>query len=80
MRIEIDKDGNLLLERGGRMKGQFCPHDPAMTNSCGDWCPLFREPDICAIEDQQVGRVEIGLCHCYIQCEVKDFTDKRKGV
>lgn len=71
MKIEIDKFGHLNLERGGKMKGQFCPHDRNLSNACGDWCPLFREPDI----GENI--VEIGLCECYIHCKPEEFTDRR---
>ena len=37
MRIEIDKDGILIVD--GISK--FCPTD-SDGSSCGTWCPLFR--------------------------------------
>ena len=42
MKGKIDEDGNLYIERAGKMKQQFCPFD---VKPCGDWCPLFGEPE-----------------------------------
>ena len=46
MKLKIDKDGNLHIERAGRWKKQTCPH----AGLCGDHCPLFGEPDQDGIE------------------------------
>lgn len=70
MRIEIDKQGHLLLERGGRMKDQYCPHD-ADPASCGDWCPLFHEPH------SSDGTTMVDLCRGYHWCDDNEFTDRR---
>ena len=43
MKIKIDKDGQLAIERAGKFKGQGCPHDNDGAK-CGDWCPKFEEP------------------------------------
>jgi hypothetical protein len=41
MRVEINENGNLSVERSGKLKIQYCPR----TNTpCGDHCPLFYEP------------------------------------
>jgi hypothetical protein len=45
MKGKIDRDGSLYLERAGKLKGQFCPHQKGLMN-CGDWCPHFGEPEI----------------------------------
>jgi hypothetical protein len=40
---KIDIQGQLEIERYGKMVPAFCPFaNPAIY--CGDWCPLFREP------------------------------------
>ena len=48
MKIKIDADGILWIERAGVLKEQFCPFDPGDGDDkcvmCGDWCPLFGEP------------------------------------
>lgn len=43
MNGKINKDGNLEIERAGKMKVQYCPHEPdSKANvACGDWCPQF---------------------------------------
>ena len=43
MNGKINIDGNLEIERAGKMKVQYCPHEPdSKANvACGDWCPLF---------------------------------------
>jgi hypothetical protein len=45
MKIKIDKDGYLWIERAGKMKKQFCPYDSINEGYCGDWCPLFDDSD-----------------------------------
>lgn len=73
MKIEIDKNGNLLVARAGQMKGQYCPFYREST--CGDWCPLFSEPFY--TDENRI--VHIGLCHrTKISCKTADFTDERK--
>lgn len=47
---KINKDGFLHIQRGAELKAQSCPHGPYpaysdRTTLCGDWCPLFGEPD-----------------------------------
>ena len=56
MKIKIDEKGCLWIERAGKFKLQGCPrNNEGMT--CGDWCPLFGEPD------------DIGLRHLGNPCE-----------
>jgi len=52
MRFKINVNGNLRIERAGQMKVQECPYDMASLSAtkgenaeCGDWCPLFGEPE-----------------------------------
>lgn len=49
MKIKIDEDGYLSIERGlknPKFKTQYCPYYAIDNNGsqCGDWCPLFGEP------------------------------------
>lgn len=78
MKIQIDKDGKLLIERAGKMKSQVCPFSFYSAHIddwvyCGDWCPLFKEPwfpDNCY--------VMINLCQSVSwDCKISDFTDER---
>jgi hypothetical protein len=79
MKIEINKQGYLNLERAGQMKSQLCPHNFYSTRlddwvHCGDWCPLFSEPFY--TDENRI--VHIGLCHrTEIHCKAKDFLDER---
>ena len=48
MKIQIDAKGQLHISRNGVLKPQFCPFDvanEATQAKCGDWCPLFGEPE-----------------------------------
>jgi hypothetical protein len=44
MKIIIDEHGDLYIKRVVRLKKQTCPFDADGT-LCGDWCPLFGEPE-----------------------------------
>jgi len=44
MKGRIEEDGFFVLERGGAFKDQTCPFNSGDTY-CGDWCPLFGEPE-----------------------------------
>jgi len=71
MKIQIDKYGQLSLERAGKMKGQVCPFASA-ESWCGDWCPHFGEPD------KSGSLVIIHLCqNKLMRCDKPDFTDER---
>ena len=73
MKIKIDEDGWLWLERAGEMKSQFCFHDGVV--QCGDWCPAFGEP-----QTEDFGWLSISLCEeagCLLVVE-QDFTDERE--
>jgi hypothetical protein len=76
MKIEIDKNGNLWIERAGKMKTQYCPSvmfDGEFVG-CGDWCPKFREPHYCQ------GDMRIELCGGNIWCvNPADFLDERNN-
>jgi hypothetical protein len=49
----IAENGRLWIQRRGAYKQQVCPND-STRHPCGDWCPLFREP-------QEIGRVVSSL-------------------
>lgn len=74
MKIEIDNEGFLCLERGGVLKEQYCPHCHGVMDQCGDWCPLFSEPFKNGYQDQIV----IHLCNGKsITQKWEDYTDRR---
>lgn len=48
MKIKIDDKGRLWIKRADKFKEQSCPFNnhPAYDKAdCGDWCPLFGEPE-----------------------------------
>ena len=83
MKIRIDKDGLLQLERAGKMASQSCPHQQGTIKhaiACGDWCPLFTEPQKYrddAFDDKPM-TVSLVLCKNIWEVAIEDFTDERK--
>lgn len=71
MKIKIDRDGYLWLERAGKMKQAWCPTH-FRRSPCGDWCAKFREDS-----DSKVA--EVFLCDTEHYCDIKDFSDERGG-
>jgi hypothetical protein len=72
MKIKIDNEGCLWIERAGKMKAQICPYDENWTG-CGDWCPLFHELDI-------DGKPALELCRAYYPAdEIEELKDERGG-
>ena len=41
----INTNGNLQIERGHKKVNQFCPFTEG-ERPCGDWCPLFGNPEV----------------------------------
>ena len=77
MKIKIDNEGYLWIERKGKMKDQFCPYDSDMSH-CGDWCPLFLEPSFHKADDiVDFDNMEIALCGIIHNVPVADFEDER---
>ena len=83
MKIKIDKEGYLFLERGGKMKEQQCPYH-GCGRGCGDWCPLFdrdlKHDDIKDFDGilDMVGKKIFPLCNgTILVCRPEDFTDER---
>ena len=74
MKIKIDKEGFLWIERKGRMKNQVCPYDSDRSH-CGDWCPLFVEPSFHKADDK--ANIEVALCGIIHNVPVADFEDER---
>lgn len=42
---KIDNDGYICIKRGKFLGRQFCPFRESGRQPCGDWCPLFGEPE-----------------------------------
>ena len=45
MKAKIDDSGQLMVERAGGMKSQYCPYSAPVQGPsyCGDWCPKFED-------------------------------------
>ena len=71
MKGKIDKNGKLWLWRGNKYKIQECPIH-GLTYNCGDWCPLFCEPEADTIE-----KIELDLCHSFHLFDKENFIDER---
>ena len=72
MKIVIDVNGYLHLERAGDMNLQICPFDNRVAVSpCGHWCPMFTEPEDTG--DYTLLR----LCNTNLLCTNEDFSDLR---
>jgi len=80
MKGKIGSDGALYLERGGELKTQYCPFETpagsAGPSVCGDWCPLFGEPNV-------IGPGGVHAAYLGIRCgnsrilQFDDFADER---
>ena len=75
MKGKIERNGYLYIFRPGvGFKYQSCPYDAGQhgPSGCGDWCPLFGEPQG-APDDLRTLR----LCHTNLMFD--EFTDEREG-
>jgi len=76
MKGEIDKLGNLIIDRG-QTKVQTCPFNSVATwdnqleSPCGDWCPHFGEP-----ENINPNETRIEICHGKV-LKFTELEDKR---
>jgi hypothetical protein len=71
MKGKIDRDGDLYIERAGKLKPQHCP--PWNIVPCGDWCPLFREVNL----ESKPGKESIVIDLCRRQLVFDEFADER---
>lgn len=78
MKIVIDANGWLNIERAGELVAQMCPHDDN-ESACGHWCPHFgepyRKPDSTCTTAQMVDKLR--LCHGTVL--TGSITDFRKS-
>jgi hypothetical protein len=71
MKVRVDKEGILHLQRTDKLRKVYCPHDG---NFCSDACALF---DV----DFKYPNVIISLCTKEYVIENEEFTDERpRGV
>jgi hypothetical protein len=72
MKGEISIHGNLFLERAGIMSKQWCPFSEGDAQAqCGDWCPLFGEPE------QEDHTIILSLCKKTLRLKGGYFKDER---
>ena len=82
MKGKIDNNGWLRIERGSKEKLQECPFmqrafevNDIVIAPCGDWCPLFEEPE------PEFGTKSVILRICKDKILFFDeFTDEKEDV
>ena len=74
MKGHIDAGGNLYITRGKKETIQACPYSREDL-PCGDWCPLFSEPEQVEMLDSEI---ELSLCKKVLYFKTADFTDDRE--
>jgi hypothetical protein len=71
--IRISNEGHIYIQRGDRTQQQTCPYKNL---PCGDWCPLFGEPEpetrATAEGWQPTGRMVLPLCKGGLVGEITD--------
>ena len=82
MKISIDSNGCLWLERAGKIQPQFCPFyvrrpEEHTVSMCGDWCPHFGVPDEDAFSISL--KLSCGAGRLLFTDD-KDFTDERERI
>ncbi len=80
MKGKINNEGELYIERAGRMVSQLCPYRSSAPHTCGDWCPLFGEPSreyICTIMGQDCFSKNTTLNLCNKKMTLTEFKDER---
>jgi hypothetical protein len=80
MKAKINSYGRLRLMRKGQWKEQFCPHNRDIV--CGDWCPLFEEPEGYLKQDDDdkppIPQIWLALCNTTLFFDKADFVDERE--
>lgn len=69
MKVKIDSNGFLKIQRGTNFKQVVCP---LLTDEwCGDWCALFGEPKLIN------KNILVELCYKTLSVKKEDFEDER---
>ena len=76
MEIKINKEGLLMIKRRGTFVRQCCPRDPDGAK-CGDWCPLFGEPETRAYARAINDHISLSICGAHFDVLKKTFIDER---
>ncbi len=75
MKGKIDNEGHLYIERGRRLTEQGCPYSSGEA-FCGDWCPLFGEPNVVEFPENETMTC---LQTCRNPLYFDEFTDEREN-
>ena len=70
MKIKIDRDGKLAIDRNGKMIAAVCPYN---SKQCGHSCIAFREPRLLS---NSVGRLQ--LCQAVGEIVYDEIIDERQ--
>jgi hypothetical protein len=66
MKIKISTNGFLLIKRATEFKKQLCPRQKITGTGdikCGDWCPLFGDPENTTDKRRKIELQTLTLCH-----------------
>jgi len=76
MKGKIDEQGFLYIYRKNDYKIQCCPFDVKIGSICGDWCPLFSEPEKIRNGLKEYWKIDICNGKSLI---FEEFKDERKN-
>ena len=76
MKGKIDEHGFLHIYRKNDYKIQCCPFDMKIGSICGDWCPLFSEPEKIRNGLKEYWKIDICNGKSLI---FEEFKDERKN-
>ena len=82
MKGYINNNGFLIIYRKNKDRGLYCPYTYDYDIWCGDWCPLFGEPEKEERSGSPYGqKIEITkLSLCKKILEFTEFKDEREEV
>lgn len=72
MKIKINQQGYLEIERSIVSRKQWCPYSSGNIQ-CGDHCPLFHEP----VGTKGEGYISLELCQTMYTIPFAEFSDER---
>jgi len=71
MKIKIDRDGKLAIDRNGKMIAAVCPYN---SKQCGHFCIAFREP----MERTALSSAYLQLCQAVGTIYFSEIIDERQ--
>ena len=83
--VKINGRGALCLSRRGHLQKMLCPRATSEIETgieCGDWCPLFGEPEIEGLgvvssDVMEVKTVSLKICEREFVVDAENFADER---